>query len=289
VYLDDESNLPNHTKRMTLGGKLVVVDIDFAVPTDVGAIAPISKISVGIAPADDESIASLGPAAAEVLTANINEQDGESFVKNLRNLAIWDSCSDPPNEGLNCFATLKAVEDALELIHAQERKNATEDQVIAKGWGKPERNIRNLIGLSVIYFKDGTDDFSGLVGVETRRRHYVHPPLQSNYLQPEEPFISDDMGMFPLPGPTSEFLTEFPNWLEQNMNEEMNLMPPPICSFILELSQPIVVSVEAAQRICAVVGLGGWSDVLSIVPKEEWALEDTTLEELLVSPLKSLS
>jgi len=268
---------------MTLGGKLVVVDIDFVIPSETGAVAPISKISVGIAPSDDESIASLGPAAAEVLTTNINEGDGESFYKNIKNLAIWDSCSEPPNQGLNCFASLKSVEDALELIHGQERKNATDEEVIMNGWGRPQRNIRNVIGLQIAYFRDDTGDYTGLVSVETRRRHFVHPPLQATYLQPDDPFITEeDLEMFPIPGSKSPFLSETPNWLEQNPNQDMNLIPGPNASFILELTPSVIVSVEAAQKICGVVGLGGWNDMLSLIPKDEWVAEDTTLEELLV-------
>jgi hypothetical protein len=279
--------MSSQTKRMTLGGKLVVVDIDFAISSESAALAPISKISVGIAPADDESIASLGPAAAEVLTMNINEQDGESFYKNLKNLAIWDGCSEPPNEGLNCFASLKSVEDALELIHAEERKNGTEEQVLLRGWGKPERNIRNLIGLHITYFRDETGDYTGFMSVETRRRHYVHPPLQATYLPSEVPFVSEDaMEMFPMPGSKSQFLQEIPNWFEQPLNQDMNLLPGPNASFIFELTPPVIVSVESAQKICEVVGLGGWSDVLSIIPKEEWSIEDTTLEDLLVHSLR---
>src|SRR5208282_3963146 len=152
VYADETStDSAGHTRRLTFGGKLVVLDIDFAIPQDSSIIAPISNITLSIAPADDESISSLGPAAAQVLTSNFQNQDGESFVRNLTNIARWDGCSDPPNEGLNCFAVLKGVEDALELIYSQELKAATEEQVCLKGWGKPERNQRNLVGLTISY------------------------------------------------------------------------------------------------------------------------------------------
>jgi hypothetical protein len=50
----------------------------------------------------------------------------------------------------------------------------------------------------------------------------------------------------------------------------------------MDLSPSVVVSVDAAKKICEVVGYGGWGDVLTGVAKDEWILEDTTLEELLV-------
>ena len=89
-----------------------------------------------------------------------------------------------------------------------------------------------------------------------------------------------------MPGSKSQFLQEIPNWFEQPLNQDMNLLPGPNASFIFELTPPVIVSVESAQKICEVVGLGGWSDVLSIIPKEEWSIEDTTLEDLLVHSLR---
>ena len=53
-------------------------------------------------------------------------------------------------------------------------------------------------------------------------------------------------------------------------------------SFVLDLLPPVVMSVEAAKKICEIVGYGGWSDVLTGDVKEEWVLEDTMLEEILV-------
>ena len=278
MYADETStDSAGHTRRLTFGGKLVVLDIDFIIPQDSSIIAPISKITLSIAPADDESISSLGPAAAQVLASNFQNQDGESFVRNLTNMARWDGCSDPPNEGLNCFAVLKGVEDALELIYSQELKTTTEEQVRLKGWGKPERNQRNLVGLSISYSKG----LAVLVGVEARRAHFVHPPLQSVYLS-ENPFVEDDnMGMFPV-GPISEFLVgQVPNWLEQNFNGDM-MIHGASCSFVMDLSEAVVMSVDAAKKVCEIVGYGGWSDVLNGVVKEEWMVMDTMLEELLV-------
>ena len=266
-----------HTRRLTFGGKLVVLDIDFSIPQDASIIAPISQITLSIAPADDESISSLGPAAAQVLSTNFQNQDGESFVRNLTNMARWEGCSDPPNEGLNCFAVLKGVEDALELIYSQELKAATAEQVLSKGWGKPERNQRNLVGLSISY----SEGLAVLVGVEARRAHFVHPHLQSVYLS-QNPFIEDDnMGMFTV-GPTSEFLGgQIPNWVEQTFEGDM-MIHEPRCSFVMDLSEVVIMSVDAAKNVCEIVRYGGWSDVLNGVVKEEWMVEDTMLEDLLV-------
>lgn len=278
MYADETStDSACHTRRLTIGGKLVVLDIDFVIPQDSSLIAPISKITLSIAPADDESISSLGPAAAKVLTSNFQNQDGESFVRNLTNIARWDGCSDPPNEGLNCFAVLKGVEDALELIYSQELTAATEEQVRLKGWGKPERNQRNLVGLSISY----SDGLAVLIGVEARRAHFVHPPLQSVYLS-DNPFFEDNsMGMFPV-GPTNEFVGgQVPNWVEQNFDGDM-MIHGPSCSFVMDLSEAVIMSVDAAKKVCEIVGYGGWSDVLNGVIKEEWMVEDTMLEELLV-------
>lgn len=204
-------------------------------------------------------------------------QDGETFVRNLTNLAKWDGCSEPPNEGLNCFAVLKGVEDALQLIHSQELTSATEQQVMMRGWGKPERNIRNLVGLTITYLQG----CYVLVGVEARRTHFVHPPLQNVYLSTEEgtdPFI---MGMFP----ANEILKDIPNWVElNNAGDDMNnLIHGPSCSFVLDLDPSVVMSVDACKKICEIIGYGGWSDVLNGVVKEEWISEDVMLENLLVS------
>ena len=254
-----------------------MLDLDFSIPQDASITAPISKITLSIAPADDESISSLGPAAAQVLSTNFQNQDGESFVRNLTNMARWEGCSDPPNEGLNCFAVLKGVEDALELIYSQELKAATAEQVLSKGWGKPERNQRNLVGLSISY----SEGLAVLVGVEARRAHFVHPHLQSVYLS-QNPFIEDDnMGMFTV-GPTSEFLGgQIPNWVEQTFEGDM-MIHEPRCSFVMDLSEVVIMSVDAAKNVCEIVGYGGWSDVLNGVVKEEWMVEDTMLEDLLV-------
>jgi hypothetical protein len=254
------------------------VDCDFIIPSDNTTISPISRITLSIAPADDESISSLGPAAANVLTTNINDQNGDRFVQNLTNLAKWDGCSEHPNQGLNCFAALKGVEDALELIYAQERKTATEKQVILKGWGKPDRNQRHLVGLSITYAKC-PEDYSVLVGVEPRRPHYIHAPLQTTYLPSDEPFI-EDKGMFPL-GPASPFLEEVPNWLGL-VDPNIDTLVDAPCSFVMDLEPAVIVSVEAAKKICEIIEYGGWGDVLTGVVKEQWGVEDTSLEELLV-------
>lgn len=261
----------------------MVVDIDFAIQTDASSIAPISKIALSIAPADDESISSLGPAAAQILTSNFQDQDGTSFLRNLNNLAVWDSCSDHPNEGLNCFAVLKGVEDALELIFRRELESATEAQVMSKGWGNVELNAHKLVGLSVAYAKD----MSILVGVEARRAQYVHPPLQRVYLAPEEPFIAEDMDTL-AHSPSSGFLRGVPNWVEPNLEGNLGVIHGARCSFVMDLSPPVVVSVDAAKKICEIVGYGGWNEVLSGVVKEEWILEDTMLEDLLVLSAGSL-
>ena len=238
-----------------------------------------------IAPADDEQISSLGPAAADVLTANIQSDDGEAFFRNLTSLARIDGCSEPPNEGLNCFATLNGVEDALELIFEEERKRAGEKEVLGRGWGKPHRNQEGRVGLGVTYFGGAEEMYSVLISVEPRRPQYVHPPLQTVYLPSEQPFVSSDTGMFEL-GPTSSFLAEqVPNWLEQGLDAGMDLIAGANCSLLMELNPPVVVSVEAARKICEIVAYGGWGDVLSTVAKQDWTMEDTTLEELLVSIL----
>jgi len=277
VFADDSSNTPSHARRLTLGGKLVVIDIDFTISADTTAIAPISSISLSIAPAEDESISSLGPAAAHVLLNNFHTQDADTFVRNLSNLAKWDGCSDPPNEGLNCFAVLKGVEDALELIYAQELKAATEDQVLLKGWGKPARNQYNLVGLSITY----SPDYSVLIGVEPRRPQYMHPPLLTTYIPSERPFVIDE-GMFPEIDHGSQFLTEMPNWLEQNLDGSVNLLNGANCSFVLDLNPPIVMSVDSAKSICDHIGYGGWNDVLTGVIPMSVNERETTLEELLV-------
>jgi Mediator of RNA polymerase II transcription subunit 1 len=276
VYADDASTDIN-TRRLTFGGKLVVLDIDFTLTLEKASIAPISKITVSIPPADNEAISSLGPAAAEVLIHNFQSQDGDNFVRNLTNLAKWDGCSEPPNEGLNCFAVLKGVEDALELIYGEERKSGTEKQVLSKGWGKPTRNQGNLVGLSIQYWNDALI----LLGAETRRRHYMHPRLQTTYLSAEEPFTNDEMEMFPT-GLGSGFLKQSPNWVELNIEGDLNLIHGALCSFVMDLSPDVVVSVEAAMKICEIVGYVGWTDTLDDVLKDEWILKDTVLEDLLV-------
>lgn len=279
VFADEVSpDLPSHTRRLTIGGKIVVLDIDFAIPTDSAVIASISKITLSIAPADDESISSLGPAAAEVLTTNFQTEDGPTFIRNLTNIAKWDGCSYPPNEGLNCFAVLKGVEDALELIYGEERKVATESQVLLHGWGKPSRNQYNLVGLSITYTSDVN---SVLIGVEPRRPQYMHPPLQTAYLPSENPFTNNDE-MFPPPGPTSAFLNEALNWLEPNLDGEMSILNGVNCSFAMDLNQPIVMSVEAARRICQIIGYGGWENLTTAGNEDVGTVKDTTLEDLLV-------
>jgi hypothetical protein len=280
VYADDTGTDLSNTSRLTFGGKLVVIDIDFTI-TSTTLIPPITKITLSIAPADDESISSLGPAAAQVLTHNFDNQDGEAFVRNLSNIARWDGCSDPPNEGLNSFAVLKGAGDALELIFAEERKAAEERQVVSKGWGKPERNVRDLVGLSVTYARTRQISYYAQVGLESRRATYVHPILQTNYLRADDPFIVDDINMFP---PTSTFLgNRTPNWVEEVYTGDM-LIHGASCSFVMDLEPEVVMSVEGAKKICEIIGYGGWSDVLQGEVKEEWIGEDVMLEDLLVRP-----
>lgn len=287
MYADDiATDTQVHTRHFTFGGKLVVVDIDFIVPIDSASTAHISKISMSIAPPEDESISALGPAAAEVLTANFQVQDGEAFVRNLTNIARWDGCSDPPNQGLNYFAVLKGVQDALELIYVQECKSSTENQVMLKGWGKPEQNQRNLVGLSILYSRESSTEYFVLVGVEPRRSQFVHPPLQTLYLPADNPFMMDEMGMFPIT-PTSAFLLETPNWVE-NLEGDMSLIQGPGCSFVLDLLPTVVMTVEAAKKVCEIIGYGGWNSVLPGVVKEEWVPEDTMFEQLLVSSTEIL-
>jgi len=278
VYADETGTDLSNTRRLTFGGKLVVIDIDFTI-TNTILIPPITKITLSIAPSDDESISSLGPAAAQVLITNFDNQDGETFVRNLSNIARWDGCSDPPNEGLNSFAVLKGAGDALELIFGEEHKAAGETEVVSTGWGKPERNVRDLVGLSITYARTRGTSYYANVGLESRRATYVHPILQTNYLRPEDPFIVDDINMFP---PTSAFLGNMtPNWVEEEYTGDM-LIHGASCSFVMDLEPGVVISVEGAKKVCEIIGYGGWSDVLQGVAKDEWIGEDMMLEDLLV-------
>jgi Mediator of RNA polymerase II transcription subunit 1 len=259
-----------------------VVDIDFATSPDSSIPAPITRINVSIPPADDMSISSLGPAAAEVLTENFRFQDGNAFVKNLTNLARWDGCSEPPGEGLNCFAVLRGLEDALELIFQQERKFGAEDQIISRGWGKPTRNQRHLVGLHIQY---SPSDYL-LIGTEARRAQYVHQRLQTVYLSPDAPFTSDDIDMFTM-GMMSEFVTERPDWIDQNMEQDINAIHDPACSFVMELSEGVVMSVESAKKICEIIGYVGWTNLYGGPSvRDEWTSKDTMLEGLMVFVLK---
>jgi hypothetical protein len=283
VYADETGTDLSNTRRLTFGGKLVVIDIDFTI-TNTILIPPITKITLSIAPSDDESISSLGPAAAQVLITNFDNQDGETFVRNISNIARWDGCSDPPNEGLNSFAVLKGAGDALDLIFGEERKAAGETEVVSSGWGKPERNVRDLVGLSITYARTRGSSYYANVGLESRRATYVHPILQTNYLRSEDPFIVDDINMFP---PTSTFLGNMtPNWVEEEYTGDM-LIHGASCSFVVDLEPGVVISVEGAKKVCEIIGYGGWSDVLQGVAKDEWIEEDMMLEDLLVcSPLR---
>ena len=294
VYGNDTSTeLPFDTGRFTFGGKLIVIDIDFQLPasstptftTPSTSPASITNITLSIAPADDERISSLGPPAAQILLSNIERGDGEQFVRNITNLARWDGCSDPtPNEGLNSFAVLRGVEDALNLIYQQERSWMDEREVRCRGWGEPVWNANSLIGMSVFY---GEGEQFVLLGVEARRARYVHPPLQTIYLAVEDTFVpvaeEEDVGMFgeDVAGEGSKVLGGMmPNWLV--MEGDMNLMPT--CSFVMDLEPAVVMSVEGAKRVCEIVGYGGWNDVMNGHVKEEWVEQDTMLEDLLVKP-----
>src|SRR5271170_6023958 len=105
----------------------------------------------------------------------------------------------------------------------------------------------------------------------------MHPILQSVYLG-ETPFINDDMEMFPM-GPTSAYLNESPNWIEQAPLGGQ-LIHGPTCSFAMDLTPSVVVSVEVAKRICQIVGYGGWGGALSEILKDEGVVKDTMLEDL---------
>jgi len=289
-------------KRLTVGGKLIVLDLDFIIPLNAAPsqssnLAPISKLTLSIAPADDEPIASLGPAAALVLNKNIDDQDGDMFITNLSNLAKWDGCSESSTAsqgeagGINCFAVLKGVEDALLLIHTKELQNApSESDIISKGWGKPVRNTRNLVGLSILFQRElgAGKEWWLLLGVEPRRTNYVHPTLQTSYLLPENPFFGnlfDDME----PTTTNTFQGDFLNnetinWIEASLDgDAMQPLENPTCSFIIDLDPPVIMSVEGAKKICEIVGYVGWTDVVNTVlfTLEENA-NGTSLEEKLV-------
>lgn len=88
--------------------------------------------------------------------------------------------------------------------------------------------------------------------------------------------------MFPEIDHGSEFLSEMPNWLEQNLDGSVNLLNGANCSFVLDLEPPIVMSVESAKAICDHIGYGGWNDVLTGVIPMSVNEKETTLEELLV-------
>lgn len=173
--------------------------------------------------------------------------------------------------------------DALELIFAEERKTADETQVVSRGWGKPERNALGLVGLSLCYARTrergkGKSWYAN-VGLESRRATYVHPILQTDYLRAEDPFMVDQIDMFP---PTSVFLgNRAPNWVEVEYTGDM-LIHGASCSFVMDLEPAVVMSVEAAKKVCEIIGYGGWGDVLQGVAKHEWVGEDVMLEDLLV-------
>jgi Mediator of RNA polymerase II transcription subunit 1 len=280
VYGDDTSSeLPHGTHRFTIGGKLIVIDIDFQPPplTTIPSTHPpppatITNISLSIAPADDDRISSLGPPAAQILLRNIHSGNGAQFVRNITNLARWDGCSD--TEGLNAFAVLRAVEDALQTIHHGENRAAHERTVQERGWGRPVRNANEVIGLSIFY--GGKEENVG-VGVEVRRARYVHAPLQTVYLPAEEEgaFVAEDVF-----GETDgEVLLDgrVLNWIVMEPN--MDILPT--CSFVMDLDPAVVMSVHGAKRVCEIIGYGGWNDVMEGV-KEEWTETDTMLEDLLV-------
>lgn len=176
---------------------------------------------------------------------------------------------------------LKGVGDALELIFAEERKVVEETQVVSRGWGKPERNARGLVGLSLLYAQTSRarTSYYANVGLESRRATYVHPILQTNYLRAEDPFMVDEMNMFP---PTSSYLGDrTPNWVEEEYTGDM-LIHGASCSFVMDLEPGVVMSVEAAKKVCEIIGYGGWGDVLQGVAKDEWVGEDVMLEDLMV-------
>ena len=178
---------------------------------------------------------------------------------------------------------LKGLADALDLIYTEERKAVGELDVVLRGWGKPERNGRGLVGLSIQYARMAKMDYYANVGLESRRATYVHPILQSNYLHVEDPFIVDDINMFP---PTSSFLgNRTPNWVEGQYTGDM-LIHGASCSFVMDLEPAVVMSVEAAKKVCEIIGYGGWSDVLQGVVKDEWIGVDSMLEDLLVVSLR---
>ena len=237
----------------------------------------ITNISLSIAPADDDRISSLGPPAAQLLLHNIRSGDGAQFVRNITHLARWDGCSDP--DGLNAFAVLRGVEDALLGIYREECRVAGEEEVRARGWGRPVRNTNEVIGMSVFY---GKKQEVVLIGVEARRARYMHQPLQTEYLPTDgDAFVEGD-GFEETGG---ELLGgRVPNWIVMEVNMELL----PTCSFVMDLDPPVVMSVHGAKRVCEIVGYGGYNDVMEGVTKEEWVESDITLEDLLVSPPHSI-
>jgi hypothetical protein len=73
------------------------------------------------------------PAAQLLLLHNIHSGNGVQFVRNITDLAQWDGSSD--TEGLNTFAVLCAVEDALQTIYREESRSVDKHAARTRGWG----------------------------------------------------------------------------------------------------------------------------------------------------------
>ncbi|KAK9459351.1 mediator of RNA polymerase II transcription subunit 1-domain-containing protein [Lipomyces oligophaga] len=132
-------------KRISLGGRIVLVDIDMIFPA-----RKIVKVTMSLANALSADMAQEQAAVDGILLADLQSPTLDRFAKNLDRIARQDRLSTAQIDNFHAVATLYLT--ALTKIYKHELEVGRDAE--NEGHGKPIMNGDGVVGLSILYWTD---------------------------------------------------------------------------------------------------------------------------------------
>ncbi|KAK9456319.1 mediator of RNA polymerase II transcription subunit 1-domain-containing protein [Dipodascopsis uninucleata] len=210
-------------KRISLGGRIILIDIDLMLPSN-----KVSKATLSLASAiNDDIIAEQNARADAVLLANLQEPTLDKFADNLERVARLDKLS---TKDIDNFQVVHGLyKNALSRIEKLERETLHMDPE-NDGYGIPKLNDEHALGLSIWYWRDH-HRVSELDGKRYRIILEVH---ESDHAGGNWGVMQNNDWLGDLSSATS---SDEHNWLSPDYSE----LEDQACAFVLRLDPPVEV------------------------------------------------